>query len=92
VAEENWKRSARLLGLVMLTMETFALELIRSARKSGALDDAELARIQEGSVIALKNSYSTGGDVSIEEEWEIVTRAVEEFRKLSDGTIIQGRK
>ena len=90
MAEEDWKRSARLLGLVMLAMENFAFELIRSARKSGYLDDAELARIQEECVVALKNSHSQ--NVSYEEEAEIVSRAVGEFLKLSNGTIFQGRK
>jgi hypothetical protein len=85
---QNANRSATQAGMIALTFQDFAAQLIKHVRSGYPLDDTSLAILRDNCIRALKNSTMTG--MSFEEEAETLRQAVENAEKLLDGAITRG--
>lgn len=87
---ENLKSSALQLGMIALSMEDFASQIIRHVISGGELNDATFYSIKKNCINNLKNSESRG--LPIDQEAKSFNQAISHFEALMDGAIAKGRK
>jgi hypothetical protein len=86
----GWKRSAAQMGIILTGMSHLASQTISYGLLGLPFNDEALAEIKAKSVRHLKNMDVVG--LQIEDEAELLREAIENFDKLADSAITQGRK
>ncbi len=82
--------SAACLTLGSACLREFAARIIAHVSDGGVLDDSILASIRAECVRKIKNADPTG--LSVEQEAEVIGKAVKHVEDLLDATIRDGRK
>jgi hypothetical protein len=75
-----WAKHCAVMAAMNLGLLSFATKIIVDARSGSSLDDATLIRIQDESILDMKNFDLSGP--SVEVEVEIFQEAIDGFKKM----------
>ena len=88
--EENLQISLAQAVLIASSLQDFAIQIIAHVARGGVLDDAAFAAIRASCIRNLKNSEPSG--LSVEDQSEIVRKALNDLGYLIDDAIRRGRQ
>jgi hypothetical protein len=84
----EWRTTAFMANLVVLSMQDFAMKIIRHVQNGGSLSEESFADIKASCIADLKNFPSQG--LPLEDETDAYTGAIESIGPLIDQTIKAG--
>jgi hypothetical protein len=86
----GWKRSAAQMGVINLGMQIFLRKLIKYGFTGFPFNAEIIEAIKQQSIVDLKNTDVSG--LKIEDEADLLREGFENFEKMLDVTITEGRK